>query len=105
MDYDKERAKENARLSTVAVLALLEKHAPEVWRRAEVVGRWVWVTFDEKPCSAVRDTLRAIGFRWNHKRQCWLHPCGSFRRYSRGTPREKYAVTRTAGCAEAEAAA
>ncbi len=105
MDYDKERAKENARLSTVAVLALLEKHAPEVWRRAEVVGRWIWVHFDAKPPSAIRTTLSAIGFRWNRKRGYWQHPCGHFRGRSRGNPREKYAVTRAAGFAEDEAAA
>ena len=36
---------------------------------AEQVGRWVWVTFAEKPDEALRD----FGFRWSYRRKKWAH--------------------------------
>lgn len=32
---------------------------------------WLWVSFPSKPCAAVRDTLKEMGFRWSVKREAW----------------------------------
>lgn len=66
---------------------------------AEVVGRWVWIFFDEKPGPATRNRLKrnpdgtATGFRWVKRRQGWAHCCGRRSRKGKGDPREKYEVT------------
>lgn len=43
---------------------------------AEVVGKWVWVEFEAKPGIDIIAGLKAAGFHWNRKRECWQHPCG-----------------------------
>ncbi len=64
---------------------------PDVYGAAEVVGRWVWVQFNEVPQAGLRQQLAQLGFHWNRARQAWQHPCGSFRdRAFRGDPRNKY---------------
>ncbi len=45
---------------------------------AYIVGRWVWVEFDSKPDSGIREALKANGFRWSRRRGAWAHPCGHF---------------------------
>jgi hypothetical protein len=57
---------------------------------AEVVGKWIWVSFSEQPAPTVRQTLAQLGFHWNRERQSWQHPCGQFRLSSAGDPHEKY---------------
>lgn len=58
---------------------------------AEVVGKWVWVYFDEKPSDEVRAEIKAAGFRWVPKRGRWAHACGHrSRRNGRIDPRQKY---------------
>ena len=57
---------------------------------AELVGCWVWVSFDEKPDEGTRKTLKAAGFRWVRKRSKWAHNCGRPCRSSKGNPWEKY---------------
>jgi hypothetical protein len=57
---------------------------------AEVVGRWVWLQFAEKPSEETRNLLKAAGFRWVHKRGMWAHNCGHFSRHGHGDPRAKY---------------
>ncbi len=58
---------------------------------AEQVGRWVWVTFAEKPDEAMRQALRDFGFRWSYRRKKWAHNCGHPTRSARKTnPWEKY---------------
>ncbi len=58
---------------------------------AEQVGRWVWVTFAEKPDEAMRQALRDFGFRWSYRRKKWAHNCGNPTRSARKTnPWEKY---------------
>ena len=32
---------------------------------AELVGCWVWVSFDKKPDEETRKTLKSAGFRWH----------------------------------------
>ncbi len=57
---------------------------------AELVGCWVWVSFDEKPEPEIRNTLKSAGFRWVKKRGKWAHNCGRPCRSSKGNPWEKY---------------
>jgi len=42
---------------------------------ARVVGRWVWIKFTEKPSKEIRTALKAMGFRWSHRRQQWANRC------------------------------
>ena len=87
---DTEARKKNRCLPTEKVLHLLNTTAPELYRLAEVVGKWIWVSFSEQPAATVRQTLAQLGFHWNRERQSWQHPCGQFRLGSSGNPREKY---------------
>ncbi len=48
-----------------------DQHLP-----ARLVGRWVWIKFDVKPNADVRQGLKAMGFRWSHRRQQWANNCG-----------------------------
>ncbi len=57
---------------------------------AELVGRWVWVTFDSKPNAEIRQELKDFGFRWSPKRGKWAHNCGHPSRSSTGNPWLKY---------------
>lgn len=57
---------------------------------ASVVGRWVWVSFPEKPAPETIAILKEAGFRWAPRRLSWLHPCGVFTGRGRGDPRAKY---------------
>ena len=43
---------------------------------AEQVGRWVWVSFAEKPDEAMRQALRDVGFRLSYRRRKGAHNCG-----------------------------
>src|SRR5690606_30608361 len=62
---------------------------------AEIVGKWVWVTFHEKPADELRAELKAAGFRWVHKRGQWAHNCGvKSRRGGAAHPRHKYGSIR-----------
>jgi hypothetical protein len=70
-----------------------------MWELAEVVGKWIWVSFSESPAPTVRQTLAQLGFHWNRERQAWQHPCGQFRLSSAGDPRERYTSTRPADMA------
>jgi hypothetical protein len=59
---------------------------------ADVVGRWVWVKFAEKPSSEIRTLLKEFGFRWSKRRGEWAHNCGHKTTRSRSGvhPRFKY---------------
>ena len=57
---------------------------------AELVGCWVWVSFDEKPEPETRSILKSAGFRWVKKRGKWAHNCGRPCRSSNSNPWEKY---------------
>lgn len=81
----------NRGLSTSDLLGLLRFQCPEVYGLAEVVGRWVWVSFSGVPSREIRRQLAQAGFHWNRVRQAWQHPCGVFRdRPFLGDPRSKY---------------
>jgi hypothetical protein len=82
---------ENRALATDKVLDLLRQWLPKAYDLAEVVGKWVWVTFPEQPAETVRGQLSQFGFHWNNSRKCWQHPCGQFATEGSGTdPRAKY---------------
>src|SRR4051812_16500460 len=80
----------NRSLSVEKVLEKLERWMPAQFKLAEVVGKWVWITFPEQPAERIRAELSQLGFHWNNTRKCWQHPCGET--LPRGTqePREKY---------------
>lgn len=81
----------NRALRTDALLNLLRQDAPEFHARAEVVGRWVWITFPVKQPREVTGALAELGFHWNRRRQTWQHPCGIYcDRATRHDPRQKY---------------
>ena len=79
--------------NTMDLLERLKTEMPEIWGQAQVVGKWVWLEFNVPPLKEVRGKLKELGFHWNHVRKCWQHPCGVFRRHSRGDPRSYYQVT------------
>jgi hypothetical protein len=56
---------------------------------AEIVGKWVWVTFTEKQPQQITAELSQLGFHWNNRRQVWQHPCGVFKGEP-VDPRSKY---------------
>ena len=90
LPIDSEARKQNRTLPTPKVLNLLHTQMPAVYRLAEVVGKWVWVTFKEQPAAEVRQQLAQLGFHWNRERQAWQHPCGKFSLGSQTDPHEKY---------------
>lgn len=83
----------NRALSTDEVLGMLRQWTPEAYALAEIVGKWVWITFPEPPPEHLRGQLSQFGFHWNNTRKCWQHPCGQFVPQSRDSgqdPRTKY---------------
>ena len=81
----------NRALATDKVLDLLRKWLPQTYDLAEVVGKWIWVTFPEPPAENVRGQLSQLGFHWNNTRKCWQHPCGQFATEGSGRdPRQTY---------------
>jgi hypothetical protein len=69
----------NRSLDTETLLAVLRGSAPRFFELAEVVGRWVWIQFNEQPATEIRQRLAELGFHWNNTRQAWQHPCGLYR--------------------------
>ena len=79
LPIDRVQRQRNRTLETPKVLNLLVAKLPEVYRVAEVVGKWVWVQFSAAPAAEIRQQLSELGFHWNKHRQAWQHPCGLFR--------------------------
>jgi hypothetical protein len=91
LPIDFERRRANRRLSTEKLIALLRAEAPRFFEVAEIVGKWVWIQFNEKQPREVTSVLAQLGFHWNYKRQVWQHPCGMYRdEASVYDPRKKY---------------
>lgn len=57
---------------------------------ADVVGRWVWLRFTEKPADEVRELIKDYGFRWVRLRNAWAHNCGHWSKRGHQDPRFKY---------------
>lgn len=91
------KQKENQKVDVTIdeVIAFCLKHS----LRAEVVGVWVWVTFDEKPDESMRNLLKDFGFRFSARRRKWAHNCGTPSRAGKGDPWEKYNVRPISGAA------
>ena len=86
-----EQREQNRSLSTDQVLDLLRQWLPEQFNLAEIVGKWIWVTFPKPPAEKIRGQLSQFGFHWNNHRKCWQHPCGQFATEGSGAdPRAKY---------------
>lgn len=91
LPIDLERRRANRKLQTEKLIALLRAEAPRFFEVAEIVGKWVWVQFNEKQPREVTAVLAQLGFHWNNKRQVWQHPCGTYREESSlYDPRKKY---------------
>jgi len=91
LPIDREQRNKNRTLPTPKVLNILLTSLPDVYRVAEVVGKWVWVQFTETPAAEIRQQLSQLGFHWNGQRQAWQHPCGQFSLSSPHDPHQKYA--------------
>jgi hypothetical protein len=88
---DMARRYANRALNTDSLLSLLRNQAPNLFDVAEVVGKWVWVQFNDIPATKIRRQLAELGFHWNNARQSWQHPCGQFRdKRVNYDPRRKY---------------
>ncbi len=57
---------------------------------ADIVGRWIWVTFAEKPTTEIRQALKDFGFHWSPRRNKWAHNCGHPTRAGKQNPYIKY---------------
>jgi hypothetical protein len=86
-----EERERNRQLTAEKLLEILKRWMPKQYELAEVVGKWVWITFPEPPLERVRAELSQLGFHWNNHRKCWQHPCGQFETEGSGQdPRQKY---------------
>ena len=90
LPIDTAARKQNRFLPTNKVLELLKTNHPGLFNLAEVVGKWVWITFRQTPAPELRQALAQLGFHWNRERQAWQHPCGKFSLHGSTDPREKY---------------
>ena len=82
----------NRQLPVDKVLDTLRQWIPRAYELAEVVGKWIWITFPEQPVEKLRADLSQLGFHWNNTRKCWQHPCGETLPRGQQNPREKYAT-------------
>jgi hypothetical protein len=80
----------NRSLPTERVLELLRVETPRFWEVAEVVGKWVWIQFEQEQPSEVTVALSQLGFHWNNRRQVWQHPCGHITDSASFDPRRRY---------------
>ena len=82
----------NRQLPVDKVLDTLRQWMPRAYELAEVVGKWIWISFPEQPVETLRADLSQLGFHWNNTRKCWQHPCGETLPRGQQNPREKYAT-------------
>ncbi len=80
----------NRSLPTERLLELLRKETPHFWEVAEVVGKWVWIQFEDKQPPQITVVLSQLGFHWNNRRQVWQHPCGQVTDSASYDPRRRY---------------
>ena len=90
LPIDHEQRQANRKLDTAAVIAKLQDTRPDLYKRAVIVGSWVWLSFDGKPEATTRAAISQLGFHWNNTRQVWQHPCGKFTFGSKSDPRDTY---------------
>jgi hypothetical protein len=90
LKVDFNKRSRNRALPLERLLELVQKEAPRFWELAEVVGKWVWIQFDEKQPKEITTALSELGFHWNNRRQVWQHPCGQITASTVYDPRRKY---------------
>jgi hypothetical protein len=90
---DFEQRQFNRSLPTNEVLDLVHRRLRHAFDFAEVVGKWVWITFPEPQEQQVTAELSQLGFHWNSRRKVWQHPCGVFKGEPTD-PRTKYQTAR-----------
>jgi hypothetical protein len=74
---DLQRRLTNRTLDREALLELLRTDYPDFYNLAEIVGKWVWISFPDKQLANVTSSLSQLGFHWSIVRQAWQHPCGT----------------------------
>jgi len=74
----------------IEVLEFVKAHGLSPF--AEIVGRWIWLSFPDKPAADVREQIKGYGFRWIQKRGRWAHNCGHYSIGGQADPRSKYPV-------------
>jgi hypothetical protein len=89
LHIDREQRQANRQLPTEQVLDLLHRRLVHAFELAEVVGKWVWITFPEPQEQQITAELSQLGFHWNSRRKVWQHPCGVFKGEPTD-PRTKY---------------
>jgi hypothetical protein len=87
---DLNRRNQNRALPMESLLNLIRKEAPAFWDSVEVVGQWVWLSFQEKQPRELTAVLSQLGFHWNNRRQVWQHPCGQLTARADFDPRRRY---------------
>ncbi len=61
---------------------------------ARAVGKWIWLRFETKPSTEIRQALKDFGFRWSRRRGQWAHNCGHCSRPAHNyKPWDKYKTT------------
>lgn len=90
LEIDLDLRSANRALASDAVLTLLRQQAPHLYERAEVIGKWVWITFPDKQSREVTQCLSQFGFHWNNVRQAWQHPGGTLPERQEFDPRKRY---------------
>jgi len=89
LHIDFAQRKANRELPTEQVVDLLRRRLRRAYELAEVVGQWVWVSFDAPQDQQITAELSQLGFHWNSRRKVWQHPCGVFKGEP-VDPRSKY---------------
>lgn len=75
-------------------LHAIAEQAARCGAHVEIIGAWVWASFDTKPDEETRYALKCMDFHWNKKRECWQYagtPSGPSR-YHRQVIAQKYGV-------------
>ncbi len=81
------------KVKSKSILEVLE-FCQELKLPARVVGKWVWIQFESKPSAEIRQSLKAMGFRWSRRREQWANNCGHPTKPARGyRPWDKYKTT------------
>jgi len=62
----------------------------DLYDRAEVMGKWVWISFADKLPREITQALSQFGFHWNNVRQAWQHPGGTLPGRQEFNPRKRY---------------
>ena len=62
--YRYDRSAEQAVMDKLAETLRADLPGCEAW----LIGRWLWLVGDTKPC---KETIKALGYWWSGERRCW----------------------------------